>query len=323
MKPELMRIMGAYSDEKIVDKLEKASGVEKVLARIEEGLADVPKLVVVRRGRLEVLKIGKDDISAGSTINAKLHLSNEVDRNIEGYRQMKEIGASDLVPDYDLFKIDHLTFLLMEHLGDNLEVIMRSDPAGGQHLLGVLSNTLSGVYRATASPFDRKGEEFLKMVAEIGTTVYGNVLQSRGLLDSSLERAGSVLLKLPRPEKQSLAIFDFQPSNIFVRDVTGPNRVKLIDPKELVIGLPMIDIACLTGVLLYKGLSTPDNCRPLINMVLETGIEVLGCRREIVEQYFYFGRAIQLGLSATFNESLPLNQRREMAFTGLSIIKNI
>lgn len=234
-----------------------------------------------------VVKIGFTDIE-----------KREIEFNRQGYEKMREIGASNLIPSpLEFISIGEVSLIVMQDCGLDFwhAVHEANDPA---RLYRRLTEELTAVYRQTLHSSD-EAVAVLNSLKQRLIEQYLNYLfpvfgQRKDLL-RSLEAAS---MDSYRPGYICFSSFDFTPEDVFLTQ----EGLKFADPLPDVVGIPVIDMACFSGVCrdAYELLGAREGYNILHRFAVSIVPDIISLDRAKAKKLFAFGRALQCVLSARF-----------------------
>lgn len=108
--------------------------------------------------------------------------------------------------------------------------------------------------------------------------------------------------------------FDFTPEDVFVSEAA----IKYADPVTSVVGIPIIDLACFSGVArdAYQLPGSAEGHDILYSYAIEHVSSILGINSTEAIRIWHFGRALQCALSARFR--IDSDEGKSMSLTQLS-----
>lgn len=170
----------------------------------------------------------------------------EIRCNILGYEKLKSIDLQFFVPEVLSYVLSgELSYILMQDCGDDLIARFRD----GDVDQSIYEQITAGMFQVYVKSLSSGNEASQHVAFEMQTilALYQNFfLPEFGCseTDRTIGRVREKVLKLDMP-KFCFASWDFMPGNIFVTE----NGLKFIDPTATVTGMPILDLACLGGVL--------------------------------------------------------------------------
>lgn len=234
-----------------------------------------------------VLKVGTDPQAIA-----------EIQKNLRGYDNLRKAGLNFFIPEIvDSNKSRYEAFILMEYCGNCFsELALRSKKP--HRLYERLVETVSSVYSVSKTD-GTSARTFLSNVQSEICKQYRRYLQHifdpTRLIESLLENVIHVIdFNCPHC---CFASWDFTPQNVFLTR----GGVKYVDPNDIVVGIPIIDIACFAGVIrdVQKLPGSASGYGLLEESAFATG-HMLGLSEEKTHKLFNLGRVLQNFLSARF-----------------------
>jgi len=168
----------------------------------------------------------------------------EMSENIRGYAEIRNIGMTQILPNpLKLDRIGDSTVLIMENLGQTFGQRARQEK-DLPRLYGKLLRGAEDIYTRTARDTTERGFEipiYFNLLKELLDETAGQCLE--GVISEDEKRfIQGIEIKNDFP-KYCFSVFDFTPDNVFVNN----GVFKFIDPKGIVRGVPVIDLAAFAG----------------------------------------------------------------------------
>ncbi|MCG2689987.1 hypothetical protein L6252_01775 [Candidatus Parcubacteria bacterium] len=181
-----------------------------------------------------VVKIGLGDSMA----------TEEVRRNITGYKEMRRIGAESIMPrNIQIIQMLGLPVIIMEDLGVTFKEQVKSEEVP-LLLFKNLASGLMDVYTKTLYSGSRS-VEFMQEMKDCLLRQYSRHLLPAMLINQeALQKVRNIDLKQYVTDKFCFGVWDFTPEDVFIK---GP-KLYYIDPPPKILGIPIVDIACFAGV---------------------------------------------------------------------------
>lgn len=217
----------------------------------------------------------------------------EVRRNIEGYQNVRAIGAAELLPNpLEIFSYDDIPMLVMQDCGDDFwhAVRISKEPV---ELYRKLVTRMEDVYRRTKR--QNNNTDYFKPLHLLLIEQYRKHISA--LIDQTLtDRLETASLDSLTVPAVCFSSFDFTPEDVFVTE-TG---VKYLDPLPDVLGVPTLDLACFADVArdAYDLPGAHEGYEIISEFAYARIPIILDCSEACSKQYFLFGRALQSALSA-------------------------
>ena len=170
----------------------------------------------------------------------------EIRNNIRGYEKLNSIGLQFFIPIVvDFVSTDELSYILMQDCGDDL-VTRLQDGRIGRSIYGQITDGMIRVYEKSLRTGKDASLHVGFEVRAIQSLHQDFFLQISGSLigDRIIKKISERATTLDMPSF-CFASWDFMPGNIFITK----KGIKFVDPKPMVTGMPILDLACLGGVL--------------------------------------------------------------------------
>lgn len=219
----------------------------------------------------------------------------EIKANIKGYEKIKKEGLEKILPDTLFYSLEGKGNIIMSYLGDNFELMIKKskDPIKQYY---ILCSLMENIYRSTVKN-DKNSEKFLSLLENDLLTRYKKYLIPVGFLSKNIEKeVKNVNITSMAPEKSCFACFDFTPEDVFINQ----GQFKFPDPKSQIRGVPIIDLACFSGVAkdVYFLPGSEEGYRIIKQFALTTVSKILDLSYSSAEKIFNYERALQLAISA-------------------------
>ena len=259
---------------------------------------------VNRKSRLTLGNNANDVFRAKNTdTNAPLvvkvgtteHSAKEIKLNMEGYAELENMGAGKIIPEYrKLVTIESIPVLIMSDCGSDFYHAVR-DTDTPLELYKLLAKHLLPLYQRTL----RRTEDsyaFGKTLKSLLQRAYGPELQK--LISVPADLISQINDWKPDGlgvNFESFSTFNFTPEDTFV-SVDG---LKFVDPIPPFGGVPVLDMACFSGVA--EALKLPAATaggQILKRFAIEDVSQMFEISQDTARSIFEIGRAIQLGFSA-------------------------
>lgn len=217
----------------------------------------------------------------------------EIRKNVVGYAEIVEMGIEWLIPDRrDLIILDGAIVLILSDCGDDFysAVKKHSQPAS---LYRLLVNQLPKLYKDTLRATE--------VSSGVGRTLQ-KLLNRAYLVDTPWLVPQDILHLIDQwnvskltSKYHSFSTFDFTPEDVFVSE----NGIKYADPKFPQVGVPIVDLACFSGVALAHELpAAHEEYESFRSLAVGEVADLFSLSHDTASQYFEVGRAIQLGFSS-------------------------
>jgi len=244
--------------------------------------------VVDADGRILVLKLA---LSRNSIA--------EIQMNRTGYRKLREAGLGWFIPEIVSIEVQEgFAFIFMEYCGEDFLTAVKKSSSPTELYIKLLVE-LKKVYRASR----HDGEEGKKMVASVMKMVieqYERYLsQCFGrdqVVSDQLAQIESVIRAEILPS-YCFSSWDFTPENMFLNSA----GLKYVDPHEDVMGIPIIDLACFSGLLIFYDVPESEKGYELFEKFALTDVPpILSIPERSAERLFLLGRILQCFLSSRY-----------------------
>lgn len=170
----------------------------------------------------------------------------EIRNNIRGYEKLESIGLRFFIPDVvSVSSTGETCYILMQDCGDDLISRLRFGLID-RDIYGQITDGMYKVYEKSLA-FGNDASVHVEFEMRTILSLYQDFFlpEFRSLVDDKvMEKVAGLASRLAMPNF-CFASWDFMPGNIFVTK----NGVKFVDPKPMVTGMPILDLACLGGVL--------------------------------------------------------------------------
>ena len=257
-------------------------------------------------GELVVIKIGLTETDG-----------REVAANMEGYKRIQTMGGGSLLPDrLEFLELDDVPLIVMSDCGQDFRQAVGLLPAPREAYVSLVTS-MEDVYRRTAvSSSARSSLE--RMRSGIGLVLAGEVFA--GLIESrDIEALQAYDLGRVTPHRSCFADFNFTPENVFL----AGGRVRYIDPTADVVGIPIIDLACFSGVATAYGLAGHAEGAKTLEWAATQGMlpDLLGLTGDQARRLFVFGRVLQTAYSAHYRLKPYPEQGRQLVEQCVSFLR--
>ena len=218
----------------------------------------------------------------------------EVQKNILGYERMKNMGIADVVPEYFVAEAEPAFVLILEDCGRPfLEMI--KEAAHPAYLYQELLACLSLIWERTKQKAPPDSFCALDKLLSIALHFGDRHLQRFVQNHTDWEWLRSFSFRDCAIPFVCFSDYDFTPDDVFL----SQGRLKYVDPNAEVIGVPIIDLACFSGVCLAHDL--PDAEKQIArfhDVAIQEVAPLLSIHPEDAERMYLFGRFLQTTLSA-------------------------
>lgn len=212
----------------------------------------------------------------------------EIRKNIVGYKLMSGLGLDFFIP--KLHAIDqqkNCSFILMEHIGENLENFMHRDKNNRNYL--TLTDSLKNVCkRSLHKPNQPVLANSLDIFCGLSTILKRESVISylpKGINFKTIDQFFRFPLK-----RMAFSSLDLEPRNIFFKN----GVVKHADPQDRVIGIPIVDFGNLACMI--KDVAKLPDCEfgydSLFRSVDEMG-QILELSHAQSQGFFHLARLLQ------------------------------
>lgn len=245
----------------------------------------------------------------------------ELEANKSGYIQLRQEGLERVLPDTLITSsLQGRGFIIMSYLGDDFldRVKQSADPLKDYEKLCTLMNE---IYTQTRRISDHSNSS-LSLVQTLLLNAYKQrLLPSKLITESAVKQAASVDITGLAPTYSTFACFDFTPEDIFIQGGT----FKYPDPKHQIRGLPLIDLACFSGVSLdsYHLPGSEQGYRVIENFALQEVSRLLELDEASAQKIFNYGRAFQLAMSAKVRINSEPEKAQSFASQSLDYLNRV
>jgi hypothetical protein len=219
----------------------------------------------------------------------------EIRRNLEGYKKLVLLGLAYFIPTIMSSSLDDKEgHILMEDCGTDFATLLREGKTG-PGLYERFEMQLTKAY-ATSVGNGPDSNRHIDFQIQTAQDLYRGFFQTAFGSPESNAVIENLRELLPRNlSRLCFSSWDFMPGNIFIGD-TG---IKFADPTEFVTGVPIIDLACLSGALgdVYNYPDAPRWLDHLKRFSLGPLAEMLGLTGREAERIYLLGRLVQTLLS--------------------------
>lgn len=267
--------------------------------------------LATRRNQRLVIKIGFSELG-----------KHEIRQNLQGYKNLDLIGANSLIPNtLEFYEHDQILFLVMSDCGMSFREMLVSEKQPAklfQRLIGELLPIYQSTEREAVAALDS-----LSFTRNFLAEQYRQFLLPEFQEESTDELVNRLLainLEIFRPARACFATFDLTPSSVFLCG----DGLRFTDPQPLVVGIPIIDLACFAGVCRdsQKLPGSAEGYAQLERYALTDITAIVGLSRDLARKLFVLGRALQCALSSRFSIGRDDNKAREMYFSSLEHLRN-
>ena len=240
----------------------------------------------------------------------------EINNNLLGSRNMQIEGLSYLLPEKFKFYQDSMHYgIYMSFLGKDIESkINESD--NPESIYSLLLNNLRKIYSQTiyeSREAMKESSVYVDSIRGLCIKNYQEYLLPKGLVDAK-DINDILKLRTPVIDRSSFACWDLTPEDLFLVD----GVLKYPDPKAVLRGVPIIDLACFAGVCKdsYKTKGSIEAYQTIETFAVEEIAPLLNINKSDAKNLFYLGRILQSSLSSRFAKDV------DKARTNASISKN-
>jgi hypothetical protein len=250
----------------------------------------------------------------------------ELRENYIGYHHLQQMGVGDFVPpiiDVYLSEIRNLGYIWMEFAGDNFyDTVFASDNPFENYQL--LIREVQKIYGRTLQ-HDQYNQVTAQMqfisnkIAHVERK-YLQVFHDENMTHLLCQAELFVETVIRSSRLICFSHWTFTPEDVYVRN----DRILCSDLGKLILGLPIIDLACFAGVARdeYRLPYAESGYELIFNFATHGLAEMLGIKSEISIKIFYLARVLQSFLSARFAMAEP--DCAEWHFnTGMNFLKEI
>ncbi|MBI2642256.1 MAG: hypothetical protein HYW97_00180 [Candidatus Wildermuthbacteria bacterium] len=263
-------------------------------------------------GSSAILKVGTDQAS-----------KDEIAENLSGYRSMDALGVSQLAPRvFSTQTTGDAHYILMEDCGDDFYTQAKKSLAP-EDLYTTLAAAMGSIYEQTLRPSNAGKQMVMVVVALVGEQ-YKNYLQKAfdpmRLITAQLAQLVSTFEATPLTHA-CFANWDFTPEDVYLQR----NQVRYSDPKDSVLGLPTIDLACFAGVSrdVYHLPGSDKGYAQLERLATRQVAQLFSITQWDAEKYFALGRLLQSFLSARVRIQNDPNQAHKFYDIGCSFLLKV
>ncbi len=218
----------------------------------------------------------------------------EVRKNILGYERMRKMGLHSIVPDHLLFDVQGNLVLILEDCGRPfLETVKESSEPDVMY--EQLLDQLRGIWRVTKekAPSDHflVLDRLVAILLNFGDRFLSGLVQENEYWEA-LRTLSFRKMYIPFV---CFSDYDFTPDDTFL----SCGKLKYVDPNAEVLGIPIIDLACFSGVCLVHNLPrAPEQLLQYREVAIREVSLLLEIEKEDAEKIYALGRLLQSTLSA-------------------------
>lgn len=247
--------------------------------------------------------VGKATDAEGKDLVIKIPLDDksqeEIHENIQGYIALQQQGVPELLPDtIRIRSLNGRDYLITTYLGNDFAYRAQNEP-NPEALYQELASQLLPIYKKTLKENSIDADTFLHFIENLLKRNFVGYITSSGIVN---EEEAKDLLNFDVyqlvTDKSCFAVFDFTPEDVYLTE----KGIKYPDPKQLISGNPIIDLACFAGVSrdVYKLPGSEEGYKILYDLAMHEVAPLLGLSENQAQRIFYLGRAVQYSLSSRF-----------------------